>query len=141
MGRWLCSTRNIWGLRKVTLSTTTKQEEAVYVEIDTGAGYSPYGVVLAPEHQPEVASEVESEVDIEVESEPKPEVSLSVTGGVCPWMNQESGQCKIDFIQHCNLAAFERAVEGNCGAINAVDTMVKVRGQRTYFVPIKLLIV
>ena len=50
-------------------------------------------------------------------------------------MNQESGQCKIDFIQHCNLAAFERAVEGNCGAINAVDTMVKVRAQRTQFIP------
>ena len=42
-------------------------------------------------------------------------------------MNQESGNCKIDYIEHCNLAAFERAVEGNCGAVNAVETMVKVR--------------
>ena len=118
-----------------TLTTTTKTNKEVYVEIDTGAGYSPYGVVLAPEYKPEtgpeVESEVEPEVELEVESESKPEVSLSVTGGVCPWMNQESGDCKIDYIQHCNLAAFERAVEGNCGAVNAVDTMVKVRVERT----------
>ena len=41
-------------------------------------------------------------------------------------MNQESDECKVEYIEYCNLPIFTRSVKDNCGAEPATSIMTKI---------------